>query len=414
MAIIQIKRGLQANVERLELAQGEMALAKDTGNLYIGTETGKVLVNPTGGTADVAVRLKNPQPFSITGDGAANAVQFDGTGAVSLALALAEMPGLQPGTYTRLSVDVKGRVTMGGQLRVSDLPDVPYSKVTGLGSAALLDTGVTAGKVVVVGENGKLPDSLMPALAVSDTYEAASESAMLALQAQKGDICIRTDEGKSYILSESPAANVENWKWLKTPDCAVVSVNGMTGAVSLAASDVEAVPNSRKINGKSLAADVTLNAQDVNARSSDWTPTASDVGAEPLIRNALADTSVADADTMPFTDASASMATKKITFANLKSVLKSYFDGLYNKYVHPAYPENAKGLYKIASDTTGHVSEATAVTKADITALGIPEQDTVYVLPAATVTQLGGVKVGAGLSMDGDVMSVGTIDGGSF
>lgn len=227
-------------------------------------------------------------------------------------------------------------------------------------------------------------------------------------------ICIRTDEGKSYILSESPAANVENWKWLKTPDCAVVSVNGMTGAVSLAASDVEAVPNSRKINGKSLAADVTLNAQDVNARSSDWTPTASDVGAEPLIRNALADTSVADADTMPFTDASASMATKKITFANLKSVLKSYFDGLYNKYVHPAYPENAKGLYKIASDTTGHVSEATAVTKADITALGIPEQDTVYVLPAATVTQRGGVKVGAGLSMDGDVMSVGTIDGGSF
>lgn len=195
MAIIQIKRGLQANVERLELAQGEMALAKDTGNLYIGTETGKVLVNPTGGTADVAVRLKNPQPFSITGDGAANAVQFDGTGAVSLALALAEMPGLQPGTYTRLSVDVKGRVTMGGQLRVSDLPDVPYSKVTGLGSAALLDTGVTAGKVVVVGENGKLPDSLMPALAVSDTYEAASESAMLALQAQKGDICIQNGRG---------------------------------------------------------------------------------------------------------------------------------------------------------------------------------------------------------------------------
>ena len=60
------------------------------------------------------------------------------------------------------------------------------------------------------------------------------------------------------------------------------------------------------------------------------------------------------------------------------------------------------------------MSEATAVTKADITALGIPEQDTVYVLPAATVTQRGGVKVGAGLSMDGDVMSVGTIDGGSF
>ena len=45
-----------------------------------------------------------------------------------------------------------------------------------------------------------------------------------------------------------------------------------------------------------------------------------------------------------------------------------------NKYVHPTSAAGAKaaGLYKVATDAQGHVTGATAVTKADITALGIP------------------------------------------
>lgn len=38
----------------------------------------------------------------------------------------------------------------------------------------------------------------------------------------------------------------------------------------------------------------------------------------------------------------------------------------------------ASGLYKIAANTYGHITSATAVAKADITALGIPAQDTTY------------------------------------
>ena len=47
-----------------------------------------------------------------------------------------------------------------------------------------------------------------------------------------------------------------------------------------------------------------------------------------------------------------------------------------NKYTHPAYTAKASGLYKVTVDATGHVSATTAVTKADITALGIPGSDT--------------------------------------
>lgn len=39
------------------------------------------------------------------------------------------------------------------------------------------------------------------------------------------------------------------------------------------------VPTSRKVNNKALSSDISLNASDVGARPSNWTPTASDVGA---------------------------------------------------------------------------------------------------------------------------------------
>ena len=47
---------------------------------------------------------------------------------------------------------------------------------------------------------------------------------------------------------------------------------------SYTASEVGAVPTSRKVNGKALSSDITLSASDVGARPSSWTPSASDVG----------------------------------------------------------------------------------------------------------------------------------------
>lgn len=50
----------------------------------------------------------------------------------------------------------------------------------------------------------------------------------------------------------------------------------------------------------------------------------------------------------------------------------------YNNYVHPAgsAPSKASGFYKFSTDSTSHVASVTAVTKTDITALGIPSQNT--------------------------------------
>ena len=80
---------------------------------------------------------------------------------------------------------------------------------------------------------GKVPTDHLPALAISETSVVNSQSAMLALTAQIGDIAVRTDVNKSFILTATPASTLGNWQELLTPTDAVLSVDGTTGAVSL-------------------------------------------------------------------------------------------------------------------------------------------------------------------------------------
>ena len=47
-------------------------------------------------------------------------------------------------------------------------------------------------------------------------------------------------------------------------------------------------------------------------------------------------------------------------------------------YTHPKHTAKQSGLYKVTVDAEGHVTAVTAVTKEDITGLGIPAQDTTY------------------------------------
>lgn len=71
---------------------------------------------------------------------------------------------------------------------------------------------------------------------------------------------------------------------------------------------------------------------------------------------------------------------KKLSTEDYTSAEKTKLAGLKN-YTHPASSgggSKTAGLYKIATDANGHVSSAAAVTKSDITTLGIPDKDTTY------------------------------------
>jgi hypothetical protein len=108
----------------------------------------------------------------------------------------------------------------------------------GLGTAAVLNTGTASGDIPILGAGGKLASSVLPAIAITDTFVIASQAAMLALTAETGDVAVRTDLNKSFILAGSNPATLAHWQELLTPTDAVLSVNGQTGVVVLNTSHI--------------------------------------------------------------------------------------------------------------------------------------------------------------------------------
>ena len=118
------------------------------------------------------------------------------------------------------------------------------------------------------------------------------------------------------------------------------------------------------INLKSTASDVSVDRTS-NSKIPSSVSTAQ--GLADVLGNLAFKDTIADATT----------SASGLMTAGMVSKLNGIASGA-NAYSHPTYTSRAAGLYKITVDGTGHVSVATAVGKSDITALGIPGQDTTY------------------------------------
>jgi hypothetical protein len=93
--------------------------------------------------------------------------------------------------------------------------------------------------VATLNSIGKIPNEQIPAVAISETFPISSEAQMIALsQAEQGDIAIRSDVSKAFILRQSPSSVLGNWSELLTPASTVTSVAGRVGAVILNSTDV--------------------------------------------------------------------------------------------------------------------------------------------------------------------------------
>lgn len=118
------------------------------------------------------------------------------------------------------------------------------TKITALslGTASTKNTGTSSGNIPILDTNGKLADSVVPKIALTNTFVVTSQTAMLALStAQEGDVAVRTDLNKSFILKATPYSTLANWQELLTPTDAVTSVNGSTGAVTISLSGLGGV-----------------------------------------------------------------------------------------------------------------------------------------------------------------------------
>ncbi|RVW06214.1 hypothetical protein [Rhodococcus spongiicola] len=97
--------------------------------------------------------------------------------------------------------------------------------------------------------DGKIPQSQIPAVAVTDHLGAvASQSAMLSLTGQRGDWCIRTDTGTMWVLAADNASQITSWVEWVYPTSPVQTVAGRTGAVTLSVDDVSGAASEGYVN----------------------------------------------------------------------------------------------------------------------------------------------------------------------
>ena len=86
--------------------------------------------------------------------------------------------------------------------------------------------------VATLDGTGRLPGSQAPLLAIGETFPVASQAAMLALTAQRGDLAIRTDldpDGVFWLATDDPTQLV-NWIRIGAVD---LTVDGAAGVPSL-------------------------------------------------------------------------------------------------------------------------------------------------------------------------------------
>lgn len=117
-------------------------------------------------------------------------------------------------TQTELDAEAAARVAADALL-------IPLTQKGAASGVATLDGG------------SKVPASQLPALAITEAFTVVSQAAMLALTAERGDVAIRTDLSKSFILSADDPTVLANWKELLTPTDLVSSVDGRSGVVTL-------------------------------------------------------------------------------------------------------------------------------------------------------------------------------------
>jgi hypothetical protein len=132
-----------------------------------------------------------------------------------------------------------------------------YVLNTSTGSAASLDVGLSAGNVVQLNNDGKIPNEVVPHLAITDTFIVNNSGDLISLSAaQKGDIAIATGSNRNYILKESDSSDISHWAQFAASLGNITGVNNIApvdGIVTLTTDDIEVADSNTVYDGETIS-----------------------------------------------------------------------------------------------------------------------------------------------------------------
>jgi len=206
-------------------ADGDLEVSGEiTSTRFNGPLTGDVT-----GNADTSTKLATARNISATGD-ATWTVSFDGSANATAAITLANS-GVTAGTFSKLTVDAKGRVTSATNITSSDITSTLgytpwHSGNDGVGSgldADLLDgynsaTAATANTIALRDSSGNLTANVFSGTATAARYADLAEKYTTDKEYSTGTVVVVASGGdaectKSYmggqlavgVVSEKPA-----------------------------------------------------------------------------------------------------------------------------------------------------------------------------------------------------------------
>jgi len=208
---IKLKRGNQSAVDAASLERGEPAIGMDSRSLWVGDGTGKIKISDLVVSADYAslpgTGETNKLYLVVTDEGENNETTLYVYKAAAYVLVTSGNGLIEPGDITGFDAAIDTRITNNWRGQNDGL--------------APLDTG------------GKIPNSYIPDLAITDVHVVADNTARDALSPGTGDIAIVTGTDTTYIWTGSA------WQEMLTAPDGVVNINGYTGPnVTLTTSDI--------------------------------------------------------------------------------------------------------------------------------------------------------------------------------
>lgn len=258
--------------------------------------------------------------------------------------------GVTPGTYRSVTVDSLGHVSAG-----SNPTTLSGYGITDAASKTHTHTAADIPAVQAGAIQGKISLDNLPAAALERCVVVADDNARLKLtnaEVQNGETVKVLSSGLMYLVTDDTHLNAEaGYEVYTAGSAASVPWSGITGK------PVSFAPSTHT----HAMAEVSGLQASLDAKASASQGAKADSAVQTISIGGVAQTKTNGAVNLP--------AYPQV-------------------YVHPAHTAQKSGLYKVKIDELGHVSETAAVTKADITSLGIPGSAVTYGIATASTAGL--------------------------